>query len=174
MEINEIKQQWDLLKIKMPPAELIKRTTSLDLLKRNYLRFAILSLICIPGGFCFYRLIEQGEILVSPAVIILFVAAMAFSACVDFYLYSRLKEVDLLSMPVSEVADRAWKCRRTHLLAQLVLLPMVLAFIITVAVASTTDYLRWGLLCGALIGLVIGFGKWLEIMRSYRIFCKSI
>lgn len=168
MDINEIKQQWNSLKLNMTPAELVKRTSSLDLLMRNYRRFAILALICIPGGFSFYQLIQRGEILVSPAVLILFVAAMAFSACVDFYLYSRLKEIDPLSMSVSEVADRARNCRRVHLFSQLVLLPLVLGFIIAVAVASTTVYLRWGLICGAIVGMFIGFGKWLEIMRNYR------
>lgn len=168
MDLTEIKQQWNSLKIKKTPTELIKRTTSLDQLIRNYRRFAILSLVCIPCVFSFYRLIEQGELLISPAIIILFIATMVFSACVDFYLYSRLKEIDLLSMSVSEVADRARACRRIHLFSQLIGIPMGLAFVIIVAVASTTVYLRWGLICGALVGLVIGFGKWLEIMRNYR------
>ena len=168
MDINEIKEQWNTLKIKMTPAELIKRTTSLEQLMRNYRRFAGLAILCIPCGFSFYQLIQRGEILTSPAVMILFIAAMALSAGVDLYLYNRLKEIDLLSMPVTEVADRARNCRRIHLLSQLVLLPMVRAFIIMVAVSSTTVFLRWGLLCGALVGMIIGFGKWLEIMRSYR------
>lgn len=168
MDINEIKEQWSSLKIKMTPAELMKRTTSLEQLMQNYRRFAFLALVCIPGGFSFYQLIQRGEILISPAVIILFVSAMALSACVDFYLYNRLKEINLLSMSVTEVADRARNCRRIHLFSQLILLPMVLTFIIIVAVTSTTTYLRWGLLCGALVGMVIGFGKWLEIMRTYR------
>lgn len=168
MDINEIKDQWNSLRLKMTPAELMKRNTSLDKLMQNYRRFAGLAFLCIPGGFSFYQLIQRGEILISPAIIILFIAAMAFSACADLYLYSRLKEIDLLSMSVTEVADRARNCRRIHLFSQLILLPMVLTFIIIVVVTSTTTYLRWGLLCGALVGMVIGFGKWLEIMRTYR------
>ncbi|MDE6536206.1 MAG: hypothetical protein K2K82_09405 [Muribaculaceae bacterium] len=168
MDINEIKQQWNTLKIKMTPAELMKRTTSLEHLMRNYRRFGVLALLCIPGGFSFYQLIQRGAILVSPAVVILFVAAMALSASVDLYLYNQLKEIDLLSMSVTEVADRARNCRRIHLFSQLILLPLVLTFVIIVAVTSTTTFLRWGLLCGALVGMIIGFGKWLEIMRTYR------
>ena len=168
MDMDEMKQQWDSLKIKMTPAELVKRTTSLDLLIRNYRRFALLALACILGAFSFFQLIQRGEIQASPAIMALFIVAMAFSACVDFYLYSRLREIDLQTMSVSEVAERARACRRIHLISQLILLPMVLAFIGIVAYAAATPALRWGLICGAVFGAVIGFGKWLEIMRTYR------
>ncbi len=146
MDIEEMKQQWETLKIKMTPAELIKRTTSLDVLMRNYRRFAILGLACIFGAFSFFQLIQRGEILASPAIMILFIAAMALSSSVDFYLYGRLKEIDLQTMSVSEVADRVRACRRIHLLSQLFLLPMVIAFITIVAYTATTSALRWGLI----------------------------
>lgn len=168
MELDDIKQQWDKMNIRITPSELKKRTTSLETLMSTYRRFSILAIGCILCSVSFYQLIQSGEISAPPAVVILYIATMAIASVVDGYLYHSLKEIDLLSMTVSEVSRRATACRRVHLLSQLVLFPLMLAFIITVAICTTSAYLRYGILAGALLGLILGLNIWLKMMRTYR------
>lgn len=168
MEIEELKQQWEKMNIKIAQTELIKRTTSLDLLIRTYRRFSLLAIFCIFGSFSFYKLIQREELNASPAIVVLFIATMALSSGVDYYLYRALKRIDLLTMTVSEVSQRATACRRIHLISQLVLLPMAIIFITLAAIGATTEALRWGLITGAIFGMIVGINVWLRIMRTYR------
>ena len=89
MELDDIKKQWENMNIRISPSDLRRRTTSLDSLMHAYRRFALLSVGCILCSGSFFRLIQLGAMAVSPAVVILFIAAMAFAAAVDCYLYQK-------------------------------------------------------------------------------------
>ena len=167
MELDDIKKQWENMNIRISPSDLRQRTTSLDSLMHAYRRFALLSVGCILCSGSFFRLIQLGAMAVSPAVVILFIAAMAFAAAVDCYLYHSLKKIDLLSMTVSEVSARATACRRVHLLSQLILLPLALTVIVLFALGANS-FMRYGIIAGASLGFIIGLNAWLKIMRTYR------
>lgn len=173
MNIDEIKQRWNELSIKVTSEDLAIRSTSLDRLIDSYRRFAVLAMVCLPFGNSFLRLMETGELKATPWILILYYAVLLLSEVVDWTLFSRLKKIDVFKMSVSEVSERVLLCRKIHLISQLVLLPLGLAFVLVVTLSATDEYLRWGLICGASVGAVIGFVKWLQIMRAYRTLIAS-
>lgn len=172
MDIDKFKQEWQRSSIKIDSttfkASLVRRATSLDRLISSYRRFSILALCCIPGVWSFYSLMQRGLIDKSMWLIGLWIAVMFIGGVVDRYIYNRLKDIDLSAMSVTEVSHIASSCRRLHLLAQLILLPLVLLFLILVAIGAKEEFFRWGLLSGALFGAFLGLCKWLDIMRNYR------
>lgn len=172
MDIDKFKQEWQKTSIKIESdtskALLVKRATSLDKLTDTYRRFSILVFCCIPGVWSFYSLMERGLIDRSLWLIWLWIAIMFVAGVVDRYIYCRLKDIDLSTMSVNTVSHVASSCRRLHLLSQLALVPLVLVFLIFIAIGAKEEYFRLGMLSGAILGAIIGIYKWLDIMRNYR------
>lgn len=152
-------------------AELInkRRVTSLDGLKRRYLMFAIISLICIPL-FGFYMgnsnmIPKDKSLIVSASFAIYFLIA----SIMDWFQYFGIDSVDPLRMSVSEVIEKVKKYRKRHLIFVAILLPM--AFTLVGFFAYCMDFdksLMTGVVCGICFGLVIGTIQLLKFMRDYR------
>lgn len=148
------------------------RKTSLDRLKRNYRVFGIIALVMIFVSFNFFRMPDMNEKF-RVTITIIMMAYFAVCSVMDYWLYSKVSEIDVFRMTVREIAAIACLCRRRHRQFVLVIIPIaivVVYFLLFVSIDSAS--LRIGGITGGIIGGAIGIRKYIEIMGDYRVLSK--
>lgn len=147
-----------------------RRTTALRSLSDRYRRFAIVGMAMAP---CWWLTALNLHLYESSAAnFALGLAGAVFfclAAALDFVLQSRINSIDVLSQSVGEVYGKIMKSRRLHHISMLILMPFALTLIGFFAYGGRDNtYLLAGIICGFLLGLVIGIRKYLQFMRDYR------
>lgn len=161
--MDEMKRQWRELDVRVDRLETGRSRTCLDRIGGMYRRLWILGLaVLVP---VWYSLGHMGN--ASWGAQVLWCVIMLMAAGVDMYLWRGVKEIDPSAMSVKEVADRAARLRRVHLMSQLVMAPFAVAFLILPAIGAD-EYMRAGIIAGAVIGGLAGLRISRRIMRDYR------
>lgn len=170
MDIDQLQQQWASLdpSIKHITPEAVKRgvarkSTAQDRLWRRYRRMGFMAIFCAFALFPMMTHFWGWPLAAAFSVYALLGAAM------DFSLWRRVKAIDIVAMPVAEVASRAAACRRTHHLYMAILIPIALTLLGLLAAACIDDQAAlWGMSAGLAVGLAVGASTYLRIMREYR------
>lgn len=175
--MKEIKSAWNKLFFSSSPeesriltSELIasRRQTALDSLATRYRRFAILGGIMILCSITWLgtpMFPEDKRWLICTFFAIYFATA----SIMDIWLYHGIRSIDIYTMPVEEVATKALFYRRRHLQFIVILLPMAFGTIGYLAYTFLHEpYMIAGIICGALLGLVLGTNQLLNFLREYR------
>lgn len=151
------------------PSSMHNRRTALDRLARKYSRFSILSLLC---GIFVVPLIAAHVCLPRWKIptLISMVCYFAIASAMDYWLKSKVQEIDVNTMPVAEVVRRAMALRKRHHQFMMILIPLCIAILTVLILGCGGDrYIVAGMATGAIIGLVIGIRQYLDFMRQYRL-----
>lgn len=176
MDIEDFKKMWNKAEIRpemtepqiFAPMARGRIRTSLDTLADTYRRFAILGLLITQFPWVLLRLGDGGVIQFTWALPLLWEAVGIISMSVDFTLSRKVRDIDVSTMSVTEVVERARMCRKIHLLSQAVLLPLVIAVICVLGHSIRESFFLYGIIAGATIGIAIGIKQWVRIMKIYR------
>lgn len=144
-----------------------RRMTALDELRRFYRRFATLGFVMAAVSLIWLT----SPLIVSAWRIPLVIIQSAYfllAAIMDTILFCRVSAIDVLTMPVGNVAAAARKCRRFHHLCMAILLPFAACLVTVFYFAIGGGYFAIGIFVGAVVGIAIGINVYLDIMRSYR------
>lgn len=145
-----------------------RRRTALERLATRYRWFAVMTLVLAlycPLTICHY--IEDHSL--SFAVAIFFALYLLMCSAMDWYLYSGIRAIDVAAMPVDEVLTRAMHCRKRHLQFMCILVPCAAALLGAIFYAmGTNPYVLWGMITGAIVGLLIGARQLRRFLADYR------
>lgn len=151
------------------PDDLNKKKTALDRLRDRYCVFWIASLLLAFGTFMIF---SRGQIVDSSLNLWLGVAYAVYFLTVsgmDFWLWRGLDSINPLSMTVSEISEKALYYRKCHLRFMAVLIPMAILLLgFTGYVFSSEIYTLYGMIFGAIAGLIIGILQFRKFMIAYR------
>lgn len=142
--------------------------TALDSLASKYRRFATVALIMIV--FVTVNYLNPSFLINNRLLVCIYMALyFALVACMDLWLYSKIKEIDVTTMSVSDVIQRAQYCRKRHLQFVAILIPLAIIFLGLMAYSflGNTPALT-GMAIGAAVGLPIGIVMFRRIMADYR------
>lgn len=144
-----------------------KRRTALDDLARRYKTFAIIGMIFIPVMFAFYnRLFPE---VANKWTAWLFCVYFGTVSCMDWWLFSKVRSIDVVGMNAEEVARRAAYCKKRHHLFMAILIPMMLIVMIFFIYSIRMDYvLIQGAVIGACFGIYGGIRQYRNFMADYR------
>ncbi len=183
MTKEEIKKTWDeaARKIYRPSPEeyeAIYRTrkmTALESLADRYRRFYRLAFIMIAvsvmwmfGHFPFEN--PQMKYIVSGIMMVYF----AVCGCMDLWLYRGVSSIDCFTMTVNEVIRKALYYRKRHLQFVMVLLPVAILMLGVLAYSMSSDvYVIYGMVCGAVVGIILGAIQLCKFLKAYRVISKE-
>lgn len=176
MNIEEFKEIWRNTEVHADAgaADLMRgmgkgnMKTSLEKLADYYRRFAILSGIMLVNPWIFTMMSRDGIMRFTWALPILWFSLFAVSMTIDITLWHRIKAIDVCDMSVTEVAARARRCRKLHLLSEVVMAPLAVAFLIVMGFAADDVYMLAGMIAGGILGLIVGLNIMFRILRLYR------
>jgi len=175
MEFDEMKKIWERTDTRLASLEMqvknlsdTKRRTALEGLTIRYRKFAILgifvSLIFALQSFKHFFPGTSGLI----ASILGTVLGITCSVT-DWWLYSKLRDIDIARMSISEVAERAMQCRRVHLMFMFWSIPLAVAMVTLLTLSFEAEpYMMVSIITGATIGLAIGITQLLRFLSDYR------
>lgn len=178
MTPDEIKQTWNEAARRFynpTPEEFMKmyqsgKTTALENLSKKYRRFSILGLAMVILSIQF--LINKSLILdesMRYIVTIAFMLYFALASSIDYWLAKGVAAINCYTMPVSEVAAKALYYRKIHHLSMIILIPFAISLLGIFGYAMRSE--EWfisGIVCGFIIGAIIGVRQYLEFMSFYR------
>lgn len=172
---KEIKNEWQSTRFNplssAQKLEIVQgnRITALQRLARRYKWFANISLpmiIFVPG------LILKQVLYGNPWKFewaIFAVCYFGIASVMDYWLYKGISSIDCSLMNVREVVTRSMYYRKRHLQFMMVLLPMAVILIGSLAYIAFTDkYMLLGMCIGAVVGLIIGARQFMEFMNDYK------
>lgn len=146
-----------------------KYKSSQDKLVSRYRRFIILELIWLvlfPGIICLNPLVMPEYKL---ATVIYFALFFALEAIMDYYLMTKVQNIDIFNSSVREISDRARQYRKIHLICVAIGIPLgigaVLLFILSMGANQDVIY---GMIGGAVVGLLIGAYQLIQFLSSYK------
>lgn len=145
-----------------------RRKTALQRLADRYRVFYTVAFCMIPANILFLRNIFDGYD-TNYALMYAFALYFLTAGCMDVYLHMRIRRIDVLEMPTSEVIREALDCRKWHLRFMMILLPAAIALIVMMAMCFDTDkYVIYGMLTGGACGIAIGLKAFSDFMNDYR------
>lgn len=179
MELEEMKKIWEQTDCRLSSIEermatmgkssvTERKRTALDSLALRYKRFSLLALL-FAGTMVLYC---AGNIIPGPWgswICLAMSAYMLLASGMDYWLYVKVKEIDIEGMGVNMVACRARYCRRKHLQFIMVLVPAAVV-LITAFIYSISDdiYMVYGATAGVIFGLALGSRALMKFMADYR------
>lgn len=148
-----------------------RKETALERLKHKYRNFSILGLvmaiISINWIFTGSRIFENN----NAALLIGITFCCYFGVCsvIDYFLLRGISAINCITMPVNEVAEKSLRYRKIHLRSLMFLLPFAFICIGVMAFAFRDDkYTVYGIIFGAVLGIIIGSFQLREFMVQYR------
>lgn len=144
-------------------------------LATTYKRFSRVSLCCavifpiiygFPGVFQYPTLLYH--IIVAAASFIFFCTA----GIMDLYLTNGVQDIDIATMPVTEVRILAINLKKLHHIFQIILIPMAVV-LLGVMCYPVIKQVWIGMIIGGIIGLSIGITAYLKMMRDYKEIIRS-
>lgn len=178
MTPDEIKQTWNEAARRFynpTPDELVKmyqsgKTTALENLAKKYRRFSILGLVMVILSLQFtfnHSLILDGSMRL--AITIAFMFYFGVGSSIDYWLSKGVASINCYTMPVSEVAAKALYYKKIHHRSMMILIPMAIAVLGLMGYAMRSEeWLIIGMVCGVLVGAIVGVRQYLEFMGLYR------
>ncbi len=146
-----------------------KRKTALQNLAQRYRWFsnmALVFLLIIPLNLLNLHIFP--DLKCRMLILIWFGCFFIISSAMDRWLYHGIKEIDVLTMSVSEVVEKALYYRKWHIRFIFILLPMALGCLGLMAYVIDDLYVRLGMLAGFLVGVVVGIRQLLNFLADYR------
>lgn len=86
----------------------------------------------------------------------------------DRWLYHGIRQIDVVTMSVAEVVEKALYYRKWHIRFIFMLLPMALGCLGLLAYLIDDFYLRLGMIAGFLTGVALGVRQLLNFLADYR------
>ncbi len=173
---EDIKKSWQDTNISIPgksssfnPIMNGKRKTALDSLAQRYRWFSnmgLLFLVMVPMNLCNLHLFP--DLKSRMVVVIWFCSFFIICSVMDRWLYHGIKAIDVVSMPVSEVVEKALYYRKWHIRFIFILLPLALGCLGLLAYLIDDIYVRLGMLAGFLVGVAMGVCQLLNFLADYR------
>ncbi len=146
-----------------------KRKTALQNLAQRYRWFSNMALVFIlVMPFSLLNLNLFPELKLRMTVIIWFASFFLISSVMDRWLYHGIKQIDVLTMPVAEVVEKALYYRKWHIRFIFILLPLALGCLGLMAYVIDDIYVRLGMLAGFLVGVALGIRQLLNFLADYR------
>lgn len=146
-----------------------KRKTALQNLAQRYRWFSnmgLVFLLIVP--FNLFNLHLFPELKLRMTMIIWFAGFFLISSVMDRWLYHGIKGIDVLTMSVSEVIEKALYYRKWHIRFIFILLPLALGCLGLMAYAIDDLYIRLGMVVGFLVGVAMGIRQLLNFLADYR------
>lgn len=147
------------------------RLTALERLARRYRRFASISTVFIVVMPLYFRndIFSESWRL---TLMLSFCVYFAIAAGMDWWLYAGVNSIDVVNMPVSEVASKALFYRKWHHRFMALLIPAAAALLTLLVIALTDNSVPMlvGIGAGAAFGLLIGTLQYRRFMSDYRNF----
>ena len=149
------------------------KQTSLNRLAKRYFRFSVCAII-MSFVSLFYVQIPLFQGWIKFALCAYMSLYFIIASCMDYYLYNRIKMIDILTMNTSEVFRRLAGTKKLHFIFMAILLPLAIGLVIFLCLAFTDEKeVIYGLIFGAIIGLGIGIMKMMDFLRDYRNLLKQ-
>lgn len=150
-----------------------RKQTALQSLARRYRWFSNYGLILL---FCMPLVLinlfwghDYGQEWMRISVVIFSMVYCATCSIMDRWLYNGICSIDVYGMSVSEVCRLALYYRKRHLQFVVILIPMAVILLGSIAwVLSENIFSIYGVICGALIGLILGTRQLHAFLNSYR------
>lgn len=176
---NSVKKDWRDTRVNIKTdAETLdsimqgKKKSALQNLAQRYQTFWRLEIValclCVPAIFQVmsqeFEFSMKGSICLTIGIAVMFM----LSSVMDRWLYSRISELDLTAMTVTEVARKAALYRKRHLQFVAILLPIAIILLCAMASMSGNVYLISGMATGGVIGFALGIGQLMKFLRDYR------
>ena len=178
--IEEMKQMWIELNERLTCLEKenkkMAQTVKMNSYKSNreklvakYKKFIFLeSLFMIFIISLLLRNPMANEKILLPAIIYVVCFAL-FEIFVDFYLMIRLKRMDIYTSTVKEISNYSTRCWKIHKIAIFIGLPIALGGVILIGIAlNANSFMIAGMICGGIVGLLIGLKQLREFISCYR------
>ncbi len=146
-----------------------KRKTALQSLAQRYRWFSnmgLLFLLMVPLNLLNLHLFP--DLKMKTAILIWFASFFLICSVMDRWLYHGIKQIDVLTMSVSEVIEKALYYRKWHIRFIFILLPLALGCLGLMAYAIDDIYVRLGMLAGFLAGVALGIRQLLNFLADYR------
>lgn len=146
-----------------------KRKTALQNLAQRYRWFsnmALVFLLLVPINLMNMHLFPdlKGRMI----IVIWFCSFFIICSVMDRWLYHGIRQIDVVTMPVAEVVEKALYYRKWHIRFIFILLPMALACLGLLAYYIDDLYIRLGMLAGFLTGVAVGVRQLLNFLADYR------
>ncbi len=182
-DIDRMKEMWSdmntrLTKLEKDLSEQSRKVSSNKVhtakedLIRKYRRFIVIAGIT---GIFFPLLLCFGAVAYYPQIPWRYASAAMFfiffmvAAGMDAYLYMAVRDINLATMSVLEVASRGRSLKRHHHIFQIILIPFAIVTLVVFAIPIASDTgLIIGMVIGGIVGGLIGLSQYLKIMRDYR------
>lgn len=151
-----------------------KRQTALDSLASRYRRFSILGLIMVMvSPFYAFNHIFSGKLQIwIPVAMALY---FGIASVMDWWLYKKVKSIDVATMPSERVVALAALYRRRHFQFMAILIPMMLVIVALFLLGSWDNiYMVYGIIFGLVIGLVLGIRQLINFLDDYRMLKESV
>lgn len=179
-EVNDMKKIWAQLNSRISKLEndndiLLKNIkfgrfkTSQEKLKNKYRKFIMIeTIMTIAVVLIFLPNPMVNERYLWPTLIY-WVFFFLFEISVDFYLLIKVSSMDIYNSTVSQISSYARQCWKIHKIAIFIGLPLAIGAIILFALLMNADkFVIAGMICGGMIGLVIGLMQLYDFIRNYR------
>lgn len=146
-----------------------KRKTALQNLAQRYRWFsnmALVFLLIVPINFMNLHLFPdlKGRMI----IVIWFCCVFMICSVMDRWLYHGIKQIDVVTMPVVDVVEKAQHYRKWHIRFIFMLLPLALGCLALLAYFIDDLYIRLGMLAGFLVGVALGIRQLLNFLADYR------
>jgi hypothetical protein len=168
MNIDELKNEWQSLNtVSKDSNDMVvkdvvngKILSARERLMKQYKMFSLVAPIVCVAQFIFFRILPL-------YIIIAMTIYFAVAGLMDFYLYKGMKNLDLSTEGVAQIATKAKFYRRRHHQFQLILIPMAVVLII-LFLGCSTGWQQLGVVVGIFVGLIAGLPTYLRMMRDYK------
>ncbi len=146
-----------------------KRRTALDDLALRYRRFSTISLIfvLISPIYAINGVFDGSFRIWVPLGMALY---FGLASVMDWWLYKRVKQIDVATMTTEDVVSASAFCRKRHLQFMMVLIPLMLVLVgAFIAGCLNQEYMIYAIVGGAILGLILGVRQLINFMDDYRI-----
>lgn len=176
MDIEELKRRIDSIDSRLAELENRSKTdehiarirvgkivTAQDRLVRRYRIFSVVGMLMCAVSVILYRHILP----MCPRILL--GGFFLLASMMDLYLMIGIKKIDCCCMGVAVVAERARYYRRRHHMFMAILIVLLVPVLGSVAMALSDDMAYiWGMVIGGAVGLILGIGIYIKMMREYR------
>lgn len=145
-----------------------KKQTALAQLIKRYQMFSRLSIVCIFTGAGMFKYLDLPMNL-RILTLLAFAIYLSTAGIMDYWLYSKLSEIDIANMKVSTVSSIIGKCRKRHHQFMMILIPMCMIIVGIIIFGSVNN--KWalgGVICGVIGGIAIGACQYMRFMKNYQ------
>lgn len=175
--MDNLQQNWQQANIDISSSTVARSSiisgrqkTALQNLAARYRHFSIIGGLVILIGISY--IFNDNIFPTDPISRIIFGAAFALfglvASLIDQWLYLGIRSIDVNTMTVKEVIEKALFYRKRHLQTIAILLPSVLVIIGFMVWKMHNYYFLSGVVTGAIVGLAIGLRQLLNFLADYR------